>query len=127
MAGEKSEKPKGSMLFWLTLIVIAFLCLVLIGNIVANKNPEGMARLNLQDAVKARLKDPASATFDQIETFEYEHGQYALCGRVNAKNSFGAFTGYTRFVATSGLTLLENEDGAKGGVFEGLVAKACHN
>lgn len=43
-------------------------------------------------ALKSTLKDPESAIFrrDQLTVNGY-------CGEINAKNSFGAFTGFTRF------------------------------
>lgn len=51
------------------------------------------------------LKDPASAQFRDVKvvmsTSEKDPKQkiYAVCGEVNAKNSFGGYVGYQRFVA----------------------------
>lgn len=45
-----------------------------------------------QGFVLANLKDPESAEF---------RDQKGLCGEVNAKNSFGGYTGFKRFMAAS--------------------------
>lgn len=46
-----------------------------------------------ENAVKQILRDPSSAQFRSVR-------EYAgpVCGEVNAKNGFGGFTGYTRFI-----------------------------
>ena len=49
----------------------------------------------LQALVRTALKDPESATFKELN---YVDGR-ALCGQVNAKNSYGGYTGFRRFVA----------------------------
>lgn len=46
-------------------------------------------------AVRLRLKDPASAMFEQVAYF---HSTGATCGAVNAKNSFGGYVGFRGFV-----------------------------
>lgn len=48
-----------------------------------------------RQAVAAQLKDPASAKFRNVVT----NGS-TVCGEVNGKNSWGAYAGFTRFVAT---------------------------
>ena len=45
-----------------------------------------------QKAVKSMLKDPGSAQFDDVASRTI-NGIYYECGMVNAKNSFGGFTG----------------------------------
>ena len=58
-------------------------------------NPK-MDEIKLQRLVRnyvlASLKDPGSAEF---------RNQYGICGEVNAKNSFGGYTGFKRFIASS--------------------------
>lgn len=51
--------------------------------------------------VKANLKDSESALFsdDRIVESKDRKGIYYLCGLVNAKNSYGAYTGFKRFFA----------------------------
>ncbi|AVS91419.1 hypothetical protein C8246_05925 [Paracidovorax avenae] len=49
----------------------------------------------LRSAFKS-LKDPNSAQFRDIK-YKPNKGGWTMCGEVNAKNSFGAFTGFQRF------------------------------
>ncbi len=54
-----------------------------------------------QESVKKMLKDPDSAKFRNMNGF---------CGELNSKNSFGAYTGYVRFIGTPELTLIEGQN-----------------
>lgn len=58
---------------------------------------------HLKQLVAGTLKDPASAQFAELHLFKSRMynftGTYSLCGRVNAKNSYGGYAGYTDFVA----------------------------
>lgn len=45
----------------------------------------------------AELKDPDSAKFRNLFVSKYED-ELVLCGEMNAKNSFGAYTGYKPFM-----------------------------
>ncbi len=71
-------------------------------------------------AVKAQLKDDESSRF---------RGQFigksgAPCGEVNAKNSFGAYAGFSRYVASgSGLVVLEAE--MPPGEFDKVWSQLC--
>lgn len=59
--------------------------------------------------VRPHLRDAESARWGEI--FEGKTG--VLCGSVNAKNAFGAYPGFTRFVASGGdLVVFESELGA---------------
>lgn len=62
--------------------------------------------LAAQEAVKLKLKDPASAQFRNVKS-----KGYSVCGEVNAKNGFGGYTGYTRFtyLPSRGDATLEDE------------------
>jgi hypothetical protein len=66
----------------------------------------------IQATVVARLKDPGSAEFrglTLVRKADAYEPRYNLCGSVNARNSFGGYTGFQRFVS----------DGSGGGpVFE---------
>ncbi len=55
-------------------------------------------------AVLRQLKDPDSASFRNER-----RGKMAVCGEVNAKNSFGGYVGYRRFVATAGFAVFEQD------------------
>lgn len=51
----------------------------------------------MMDRVRSELKDPASAQFKL-----YSQGDDYLCGEVNAKNSYGGYTGYRWFTVKHG-------------------------
>src|SRR4051812_25042313 len=63
-----------------------------------------------KDAMKAMLKDPDSAKYEDVRAVPLAGG-YAFCGKVNSKNGFGGYTGYQRFVA--GPTMAATEDMVK--------------
>lgn len=52
------------------------------------------------------LKDPGAAQFRNVEVRRYLSGT-VVCGEVNGKNSYGAYIGYRRFVASVNLGVLE--------------------
>ena len=78
--------------------------------VLAGCSPSDSALLDVaQRAVSAELKDPGSAQFSNgyIVDFpdpstEYTKLKYA-CGEVNAKNSFGAYTGAVRYAVFLGI------------------------
>ncbi len=54
----------------------------------------------VQDGVRNRLKDPASAMFSgEIRAAKAADGEITACGLVNAKNSFGGYVGSSLFIA----------------------------
>ena len=53
----------------------------------------------IQAGVRVRLKDPDSARFSRIVAGRMANGRVIACGQVNAKNSFGGYTGMSPFVA----------------------------
>lgn len=58
-----------------------------------------------QITIKGRLKDPGSAEFRNVHF--YSGGKTVVaCGEVNAKNSFGGYSGYERFVAAGPTELI---------------------
>lgn len=66
---------------------------------------EEMNKVSLGESkLKDSLKDPSSA--------EIRNSRLGLsgatCGEVNAKNSFGAFTGYKKFIQIGSITLMED-------------------
>ncbi len=66
-------------------------------------SPDDYAKLSAEKAVAARLKDPPTARFSNefvVRKPVAKNGQQELatCGVVDGKNSFGGYTGGTRFV-----------------------------
>jgi hypothetical protein len=49
-------------------------------------------------AITASLKDPGSAMFRYVKLKKFGDGE-VVCGEVNAKNSYGGYVGFKRFVA----------------------------
>ncbi len=61
-----------------------------------------------KDSVRSKLKDGSSAEFRNV--FFNNNGTPVSCGEVNSKNSFGAYSGYQRFISAGNvLTILEEE------------------
>lgn len=59
--------------------------------------------------VASSLKDPESAKFRNVAIRPYGYGR-VVCGEVNAKNSYGGYVGFTRFVASNEESMLEDSD-----------------
>lgn len=77
------------------------LCLVLVG--CGESEADKQRRLNSQmqhlgeSYVKGKLKDAGSAEFRH----QFISLKGAPCGEVNARNSFGGYTGFIRYIAAS--------------------------
>lgn len=56
----------------------------------------------VEDAISSRLKDPSSAQFGAMAAALQTDGSVIVCGLVNAKNSFGGYTGNQPYFGTLG-------------------------
>lgn len=61
-------------------------------------------------AVRGELKDPDTAKFRDVHANYSEELGVVACGRVNAKNEFGGYTGFRRFVSGGKSVILEGRD-----------------
>lgn len=61
-------------------------------------------------AVRGELKDPDAAQFRDVRANYTEEFGVVACGRVNAKNEFGGYTGFRRFVSGGQSVILEGRD-----------------
>lgn len=61
-------------------------------------------------AVRRELKDPDAAQFRDVRANYTEEFGVVACGRVNAKNEFGGYTGFRRFVSGGQSVILEGRD-----------------
>ena len=52
-------------------------------------------------AVVNKLKDPESAKFGEIWALSGSNGKRTVCGYINAKNSYGGYTGRKMFMIIS--------------------------
>ncbi|HHO3502998.1 TPA: hypothetical protein ACRRG1_003350 [Acinetobacter baumannii] len=85
------------------LIIVILGCLLLgCGKTEEEKLKDERQKLDLQvqKLVKDKLKDGDTAKF---------RNQWELCGEVNAKNSFGAYTGFQRYVVTEEKIFFETD------------------
>ena len=78
----------------------------------------------VKSAVSKRLKDPYSAQFEDFRVIK-SNGIRMVCGRVNAKNEFGGYTGSKPFVAGAESFWIAASDDAKSLTAVGLYKKHC--
>lgn len=65
----------------------------------ADKSDQHLWIVKSQDAIKSRLRDPGSADFRNSRFYSGGPAP-VVCGEVNAKNAFGGYTGFQRFIAS---------------------------
>lgn len=82
---------------------------------------ESILMIQAQENIRNHLKDPRSAEFRNTYVRNI-NGASIFCGEVNSKNSFGAYKGFQRFVAT-GSHLFYLEEEAKN--FSRIWSKMC--
>lgn len=85
-------------------IISAAVIIILIIIVISNStNPTKADAISFaKKQVSQSMKDPSSADFKFVEFYPSSKNQKEeiygfVCGSVNAKNSFGAYTGFTRF------------------------------
>ena len=62
-----------------------------------------------KEGVSSQLKDPSSVQFRNVAGYDKgQPGYTMLCGELNAKNSFGGYTGFRHFTYLAGV-LVTNE------------------
>lgn len=73
-----------------------------------------VATVDEQESAKAtvasKLKDPESARFGDIWAMQGTNGKRSVCGYVNAKNSYGGYTGQKMFSANNAHVIMEGND-----------------
>lgn len=82
------------------------------------------------DSVKSKLKDPESAMFRNVRLVKYDIG-HVYCGEVNAKNSYGGYTGFSMFVAGPNSAMIHSEtfrngsleEAERAGVYDACVGR----
>lgn len=76
----------------------------------------------MEDKVRGRLKDPSSAKFSNSRVYR-AIGAPLVCGDVNAKNSYGGYSGDKGFIAGGSLIYMEQDMAA--GEFRKLWNEVC--
>ena len=95
------------VLKWILIVVVAIPVLLVAGIYIRNKSvgPEGWAKDNTEKKLVASMKDPDSMVIRSYyfvkNTAANGDEEIYMCGIVDGKNSFGAYTGGTRFASRS--------------------------
>lgn len=95
------------LLIWAVIAIIAGLALLVTGIYVRNKavGPVGWAEDNTIKTLKTKVKDPDSMIIRSSYVIEKTNPngdtEIFVCGIVDGKNSFGGYTGGTRFASRS--------------------------
>jgi len=130
--------------FLLVALPIGFVILIigLIASLVRNDESKPSfgsdidAKITAEIIIEKELKDPDSAKYQDIHVYEMmRQGDqvkiYTVCGKINAKNGFGGYTGFHDFVATVGFDKDGNEvQFVRNVVLEPspeLITESCHN
>jgi hypothetical protein len=87
-------------------VVVAtlFLCLA------ACDSVERQVISDAEQKVASLLRDPSSAQFRNVRHRVSETGANIVCGEVNAKNAFGGYAGFQRFLYDAGTAKLDDGD-----------------
>lgn len=109
----------------LAIVIGVALCIVILGNIKTKDSDfkESTSEINLKQIlkpdtnliVKAKRyignisKDPSSIKYKNVGAFLDIEGNSYACGEFNAKNSFGAYVGYRKFIYNGSTMLMNGE------------------
>jgi len=72
------------------------------------------------------LKDPDSAKFRDVGIYKSSTGKggVAVCGEINAKNGYGAYIGFRKFLVREEMAIIDGAD--LGLSYDGLGPALCH-
>ncbi|UOA08117.1 hypothetical protein [Methylobacter sp. S3L5C] len=91
-------------------VIIALVAAVLMSTAAAADKVTKKDFVSIENQIyilKHYLKDVDSAKFRDVFISRIESGYPVVCGEVNSKNSYGAYSGFTRFISSS----TENQEG----------------
>lgn len=91
------------VLKWALLTLVVVVVAVPLSIYIRNQaiGPEGWAHDDAERLLRQRMKDPGSMVIKSSFIVRRPDGLISVCGVVDAKNSFGAYTGGVRFVSQS--------------------------
>jgi len=74
--------------------------LLTISSLALAQQPPTLDEALLREAMEFLVKNPSSAKFEEV-TYKraQEPDEWIMCGRVSAKDRYGSYTGFERFVA----------------------------
>lgn len=93
------------------------------------KNGQEKTITAAQDAAKKGLKDPDSAKFQNLRIADFDGGK-VVYGEINAKNSYGGYVGYKRFVAGTSVATIYDTSSKYPDIndaFNAGIVAACGN
>ena len=93
--------------------------------IISSANQENLIEMTRQ-SVLSELKDPESAQFKKIELVTNSLNEKAVCGEVNAKNSYGGYTGFKAFFSTNGINIKFLENPSKPSEYKKNLVSYAH-
>lgn len=108
---------------WIRSLAVA--CLFVLITSCAPPSPDQEKADTIKAAILSNLKDPESAKFSNMRLW-----LVVLCGEVNAKNSFGGYTGADKFYASeNSVTLRSTATRANGDTVElfDKMWQECHD
>ncbi len=74
---------------------------------------------NAKVKIISQLKDPESAIFGEVWAMNGTNGQRTICGYINARNSYGGYTGQKMFTLFNDSSIIEG-DGALGNLLPSI-------
>lgn len=83
---------------WLGYAALAVVAFVMLGKMLPTPAWDTGLTYPAKETVKNRLRDPESAEFRNLTTISTGQTERVVCGEVNARNGFGGFVGFTKFV-----------------------------
>ena len=87
---------------------IIFIALLTLTACAATKpTPDEAFAQQVEADVRRSLKDPDSAKFEDVKAYAKEQ---VACGKVNGKNSYGAYEGMENFSYYQGVAYLQSDD-----------------
>lgn len=103
------------------LAVLCVVAAVLAAPVVLAQNYSAMVS-KAKAAVSRDFKDPEGSRFRDLGIYKSTTGKggFSVCGEVNAKNSYGAYVGYKRFVVADDFVQIEDSGEL------GLIPSLCH-
>lgn len=78
-----------------------------------------------KETIKNKLKDSNSAKFRNVFFCQSRDNKPMVCGEVNAKNSFGAYSGYEKFIAAGDVMAVLESDFTSYGEFAESWDRFC--
>ncbi len=73
-----------------------------------------------KEKVTSQLKDPESARYGEIWALNGSNGHRTVCGYVNAKNSYGGYTGEKTFTILASDKIVIEGSGVLGNMLPGI-------